>query len=676
MKAGELKIQLVGYAIDEEGTINEIAKSPVIKAIVGNSVNGIITEGDADPSMIEILKAKLDKLLEEGINVEGGGALPVAYINDKGELCFELGSGINDARINDKGELELVIETENGDKTIILGKIKGRTPEFRLTEKILEIKYDDETSWAALVDFSTIASSFDLRLNEETYFLEAQREVDGEWEPMVDLSALKLAHDHSNKEILDKFTEDIFKQAEDTIAKKHTHNNINALNSITNEFISDTEDAISKKHEHENIDSLDKIGSEQINNINEIPTIKENIEKFSSSSKQLVEGLFGGFSTHNKAKPIGVNSWIEGEANCFDDITSSCANQEMSMPYLSVVITTNNKGTTTTTKIVLTPQDAQNITVVKTKLEEYPYLSIVFTDKPNKKYYIKMSSLNPTSNTIEIYFTFVDGYDTFPIDANMTRNIQTLCGLPKTGDYSHAEGFNVIATGRGSHAEGYSTIASGLASHAEGGSTKATGEYSHAEGAGTKATGNRSHAEGGSTDASGNWSHAEGNVTDAIGDYSHAEGSYAEAKGEASHAEGTHTTASGAHSHAEGNNTTAIGDRSHAEGNNTTAIGVCSHAEGGGTIASGDYSHVQGINNIEDTEGKYAHIVGNGGNRSNRSNAHTLDWDGNAWYAGTIEGTGIILPSTTEGSTKRFLITVNDSGTLTATEIIEEATSE
>ena len=412
--------------------------------------------------------------------------------------------------------------------------------------------------------------------------------------------------------------------------------------------------------------------------------------KTNSRSKQLVEGLFGGFSTHNKAKPIGVNSWIEGEANCFDDITSSCANQEMSMPYLSVVITTNNKGTTTTTKIVLTPQDAQNITVVKTKLEEYPYLSIVFTDKPNKKYYIKMSSLNPTSNTIEIYFTFVDGYDTFPIDANMTRNIQTLCGLPKTGDYSHAEGFNVIATGRGSHAEGinttasieashaegYSTVASGLASHAEGGSTKATGEYSHAEGAGTKATGNRSHAEGGSTDASGNWSHAEGNVTDAIGDYSHAEGSYAEAKGEASHAEGTHTTASGAHSHAEGYNTTAIGDYSHAEGLNTTASGVGSHAEGGGTIASGDYSHVQGRNNIEDTEGKYAHIVGNGGNRSNRSNAHTLDWDGNAWYAGTIEGTGIVLPSTTEGSTKKFLITVNDSGTLTATEIIEEATTE
>lgn len=34
--------------------------------------------------------------------------------------------------------------------------------------------------------------------------------------------------------------------------------------------------------------------------------------------------------------------------------------------------------------------------------------------------------------------------------------------------------------------------------------------------------------------------------------------------------------------------------------------------------------------------GKYAHIVGNGTSDDNRSNAHTLDWDGNAWYAGTL----------------------------------------
>jgi hypothetical protein len=32
----------------------------------------------------------------------------------------------------------------------------------------------------------------------------------------------------------------------------------------------------------------------------------------------------------------------------------------------------------------------------------------------------------------------------------------------------------------------------------------------------------------------------------------------------------------------------------------------------------------------------YAHIVGNGTKDSDRSNIHTLDWNGNAWYAGKI----------------------------------------
>ena len=39
--------------------------------------------------------------------------------------------------------------------------------------------------------------------------------------------------------------------------------------------------------------------------------------------------------------------------------------------------------------------------------------------------------------------------------------------------------------------------------------------------------------------------------------------------------------------------------------------------------------------NIEDIEGKYAHIVGNG-SVDKRSNAHTLDWNGNAVYAGKV----------------------------------------
>lgn len=97
---------------------------------------------------------------------------------------------------------------------------------------------------------------------------------------------------------------------------------------------------------------------------------------------------------------------------------------------------------------------------------------------------------------------------------------------------------------------------------------------------------------------------------------------------------GSYTTASGENSHAEGYGTKALGERSHAEGSNTEASGNYSHAEGYYTIASGEKQHVQGKNNIADTTS--AHIVGNGAAEDSKSNAHTLDWSGNAWFAGDV----------------------------------------
>ena len=144
--------------------------------------------------------------------------------------------------------------------------------------------------------------------------------------------------------------------------------------------------------------------------------------------------------------------------------------------------------------------------------------------------------------------------------------------------------------------------------------------------------------------ASGMYSHAEGNETTASGDYSHAEGLRNIASGNESHAEGWITTASGDRSHAEGYSTTASGECSHAEGYETTASGNDSHAEGKETIAAGCSQHVQGEYNIIDPNydpnngakrGKYAHIVGNG-TYIKESNAHTLDWEGNAWFQGDV----------------------------------------
>ena len=130
---------------------------------------------------------------------------------------------------------------------------------------------------------------------------------------------------------------------------------------------------------------------------------------------------------------------------------------------------------------------------------------------------------------------------------------------------------------------------------------------------GNTASGNKSVALGDSTIASGIDSFATGYATEASGDYSHAEGKYTKAQGE----------------------------RSHTEGANTIAKQFASHAEGDNTIASRRCQHVQGRFNIEDggldkDYGKYAHIVGNGTSNSDRSNAHTLDWDGNAWFLGDV----------------------------------------
>lgn len=131
----------------------------------------------------------------------------------------------------------------------------------------------------------------------------------------------------------------------------------------------------------------------------------------------------------------------------------------------------------------------------------------------------------------------------------------------------------------------------------------------------------------------------------ASGNRSMAVGSGTKATGAVSVAEGENTTASGAGAHAEGSNTTASGQCAHTEGYYSKASGENSHAEGYHTLASSDNQHVYGKFNTEDANGTYVHIVGNGtgSSASARSNAHTLDWNGNAWYAGDITAEGNMI---------------------------------
>ena len=218
--------------------------------------------------------------------------------------------------------------------------------------------------------------------------------------------------------------------------------------------------------------------------------------------------------------------------------------------------------------------------------------------------------------------------------------------------------------GTNSLAVGIANTVSGNGSLGVGVANSVTNDYAVVEGYQSTVSAAYSHAEGYRTtvNSGAGGGHAEGyqtTVNTNFGPGAHAEGYVSSATSLASHAEGQSTTASGVCSHAEGLKTTASNAYAHAEGQGTTASGVASHAEGYGTIASSLYQHVQGEYNIEDRQNTYLHIVGKGSSDNNRSNAHTIDWAGNAWYSGTIKVGGASYGDTNakELATKEYVDT-------------------
>lgn len=184
-------------------------------------------------------------------------------------------------------------------------------------------------------------------------------------------------------------------------------------------------------------------------------------------------------------------------------------------------------------------------------------------------------------------------------------------------------------------AEGYLTAASGFSTHAEGYYTTAMGVYAHAEGCSTEAYGYSAHAEGIMTEASGYGAHVEGQENVASGESSHAEGGVLIVENH--------------------NRNVASGDASHAEGSSTQATGMCSHAGGYFTTAAGNNQTVIGKGNIIDNSNKYAFIVGNGSvpvlGDPNRSNALTVDWDGDLSHGIQNVTSDITLSDFTSGAT-------------------------
>ena len=189
----------------------------------------------------------------------------------------------------------------------------------------------------------------------------------------------------------------------------------------------------------------------------------------------------------------------------------------------------------------------------------------------------------------------------------------------------------------------YKSRATGLNAVAEGIGTSAGGSGCHTEGKGTIASRPNAHAEGLVTQAIANAAHAEGTNTLVSGDYAHAEGSGSTASGNTAHAEGGGTQATAYAAHAEGGGCIASGEQAYAEGAETAASGANSHAEGYNTLAKNAFQHVGGMYNVQDPseadssqQGTYAEIIGNGTSDTQRSNARTLDWQGNEAISGSL----------------------------------------
>lgn len=296
-----------------------------------------------------------------------------------------------------------------------------------------------------------------------------------------------------------------------------------------------------------------------------------------------------------------------------------------------------------------------------------------------------------------------------------------------SGIYSHAEGNVTKAIGQASHSEGSGTVASGSISHAENFHTESSGMYSHSEGSYTIASGVASHSEGNGGEASGKFSHVEGGIgvftviltgeanaltytvsndvflngrdvnwivnasvtANSGNNYALSSSIITEATIEndkiksitlnktlSASAISSKTyyifipnKVTGDCSHAEGAATVASGGTSHAEGLSTLASAKYSHAEGYQTVAASESQHVQGRSNIIDSSNTYADIVGNG-TSSSRSNAYTLDWNGNGWYAGKVT-VGAAPTNNMDVATKQY---VDENGGITYTISINGST--
>ena len=220
----------------------------------------------------------------------------------------------------------------------------------------------------------------------------------------------------------------------------------------------------------------------------------------------------------------------------------------------------------------------------------------------------------------------ITGTHTIKIIKSVTKysNLPYEIQYPLLKNIRQGSGTDSLIASISKKASGKCAISLGIASVASAEGSVSLGWQSHATAIGAFAFGARSTASGQNAMAFGAASQATGYGAIALAGKSTAYDA---------------PVASGVYSTVFGMSTKSEGNYGFAQGALTEAEGVGSHAEGLYTIATGKYQHAEGKYNIKDTENKYAHIIGGGTGLDARKNIHTVDWSGNAEYAGDVTAT-------------------------------------
>ena len=222
--------------------------------------------------------------------------------------------------------------------------------------------------------------------------------------------------------------------------------------------------------------------------------------------------------------------------------------------------------------------------------------------------FVLLTELPTTKQNIKV---FTKGTEWVGNSAHVEGRLNTA-----TKDGAHAEGLKNYVVGAGSHVEGEGNIVLNNASHGEGQSNIIDALYGHVEGQGNIVTGAKGHAEGSSNRVTGSSAHGEGAENSASGNLSHVEGYYSSAQAQGSHAEGYACVTRGQYSHAQGFETNANGDYSFTGGL--------------GTVAKENTQAQSVLGKYNLANDKALFIVGDGKNKSNRSNAFTVYDEGYA----------------------------------------------